>query len=398
MLSLKIPSSKSVSNRVLVLAAFAGKGKIIRNILKAEDTEVMFQAYDKVGVKYEVLNEDSSSIDIKIISTAVSDRAEFYMNNSGTSTRFLIPCICLLKGEFILDGVERMRQRPIGDLVSALRDLGVQIDYLGDDGFLPLKILSNGNLTGTARIKCNLSSQYLSGLLMARELSGQSFEIEIIGNTLVSKPYIDLTEAVLDEFKNSSEFTIETDYSSASYFIALGVLGDKAIFIENIADNSLQADKKLVEVLESLGAYLKFENGGLLSTPGKLNVQSELNIDCTEFPDSTMTLAIVCGLLVGVKSKLNGISTLKHKECNRLLALETEMNKVGILVKSDDDSLTIEGISFNDLKAAQIETYKDHRMAMCFAILKYFNSEIEILDPACVNKTFPEFWDKFELL
>jgi 3-phosphoshikimate 1-carboxyvinyltransferase len=409
-INVKIPGSKSVSNRCLVLAAFGGtvgglfscesqvKGKIIRNILKAEDTQVMFEAYEKLGVKFKVLNEVSESIDIQIYEQANSEKAEFFMNNSGTSTRFLIPCLCLLKGEFKLDGIERMRQRPIGDLVLALRGLGVRIEYLEKEGFLPLKIFSNGVLNGVAKIKCDLSSQYLSGLMLARALSKNSFEVEILGNSVVSKPYIDLTEQVIKDFFEYDQFVVETDYSSASYFIALGVLSDKSIFIENISENSLQADKKFVEALQELGAELEYKNGGLLCLPSKLKANSNQVIDCTDFPDSAMTLAIACGLLEGVESKLTGLSTLKHKECDRLIALETELRKVGITVEADKDSLTIKGIASESLLPAKIETYNDHRMAMCFAILKHFNQEIEILNPECVNKTFPGFWGKLKLL
>jgi 3-phosphoshikimate 1-carboxyvinyltransferase len=395
-ISVKIPASKSISNRLLVLGAFAGEGKIIRNILKSEDTEVMFNAYDELKVEYEILSEDEESIDIKILKTASAENAKFYMNNSGTSTRFLIPCLGLIKGTFVLDGVERMRERPIKDLVDALEMLGLEIEYLGATGFLPLKTSSTGNLAGTAKIKCDLSSQYLSGLLIAKSIANSSFKIGIEGDTVVSKPYIDLTNQVIDIFAKQQELFVETDFSSASYFVAMGILGEKSIFIENINPESLQADRKLVSVLTELGADLQYIDGGLLCRPSELLFAAE--IDCNEFPDSAMTLAIICSLNEGGTTKLTGLSTLKHKECDRLVALRTELGKVGVQAEIDEDSITIEGVGPREIKAAQIETYNDHRMAMCFSIYQLFNRQVEILNPECVNKTFPTYFKKSKLI
>lgn len=391
MIEIEIPASKSISNRILVLAAFTGKGKVIRNILKSEDTQVMFEAFEILGVKYSVLHEDIESLDIQILEVASAKMGKFFMNNSGTSTRFLIPCLALLKGEFILDGVERMRERPIKDLIDALSDLGVTVNYLEKDGYLPLKIVSTGVLEGSAKIRCDLSSQYLSGLMLARSIC-KSFKVEIIGESIVSKPYIDLTTAVIIEFYSKQEIIIEPDFSSASYFVALGVMALDEVLLIGLSNNSLQADKKFVEVLSKMGADLNYIEDGLVCRKSTLSSIKE--IDCTDFPDSAMTLAIVCSLFDAKTTRLTGLSTLRHKECDRLMALKTEFLKVGVIAEITDDSITVQGISTAELKPALIETYNDHRMAMCFAILKYFNNQIEILNPSCVNKTFPEFWNK----
>lgn len=388
---IRIPASKSISNRVLVMAAFNGLGKKIHNILKCEDTEVMFEAYKQLGVEYNVLEETCDSIDIEITAAAAKNlEASFYMNNSGTATRFLIPCLGLINGEFFLDGCERMRERPIHDLVEALKGLGVNIEYLGATGFLPLAIKSTGKLTGKTSIKCDLSSQYLSGLLIAQALSNNSFEVEIEGEVLVSKPYIDLTNQVIEEFLKFDEYEVEADYSSASYFAALGILGEQDILIPKMNPNSLQADRKFIQTLIDMGAQIDFIGTDLFCK--KSNLKSLGVINCEDFPDAAMTLAMVASLIQNQKTVLNGLSTLKHKECDRLVALETELKKVGVNAVADDESLTIYGVNPKELVAAKVETYNDHRMAMCFAILQYFNPEIEILNPTCVSKTFPEFW------
>ena len=377
------------------MAAFNGIGKKIHNILKCEDTAVMFEAYRQLGVEYRVLEETSDSIDIEITTVAAKNLDTiFYMNNSGTATRFLIPCLGLINGEFFLDGCERMRERPIHDLVEALKGLGVNIEYLGANGFLPLTIKSTGKLTGKTSIKCDLSSQYLTGLLIAQALSNNSFKVEIEGEMLVSKPYIDLTNQVIEDFLKSDVYEVEADYSSASYFAALGILGQQNILLPKLNPNSLQADRKFIKTLIEMGAQIEFIGTDLICKNS--NLKSLGVINCEDFPDAAMTLAMVAALMENQKTVLTGLSTLKHKECDRLVALETELKKVGVNAIADDQSITIYGVNPKELAGAKIETYNDHRMAMCFAILQYFNPEIEILNPTCVNKTFPEFWNKLE--
>lgn len=395
--SVNIPSSKSISNRVLVMAMFSDQPKILKNVLKSEDTEVMLNIYDEVGIKFEILSETEQSYDIQVSSKIAVDEAEFYMNNSGTATRFLIPCLGLIKGKFKLDGCDRMRNRPIKDLIDAMLGLGVKVEYLDKDGFLPLVIETNGNLTGTAKIKCDISSQYLSGLLIARFFSKQSFDVEIIGDIVVSKPYIELTNSVIEDFANSSEIYIENDFSSASYFFALGCLIKEGVLIKNMSRNSMQADKLFLEAVQEMGAKVEWQQNDIL-----VNCESWIqplgSYNCLKFPDAAMTLAILCAFAEG-KSHLYGLSTLKYKESDRLEAIKTELAKIGVTTETDDDSITIYGVGPNfDFKTTEIETYNDHRIAMCFSLFKLFNPEIVILNPECTAKTFPTYWKEFERL
>lgn len=358
-LTVKVPPSKSISNRVLVMALF--EPKTLLNVLKSDDTEVMLSVYDKLGVEYEILREDTKSFDVRVDSGIKVAEAELFMNNAGTATRFMLPLLCTVAGEFVMTGNPRMLQRPIGDLVDALRQLGAKIEYLGQEGFLPLSV-NGGLLRGSCSVRGDVSSQYLSGLLITQSFAG-GFKIEIEGE-LVSKPYVDLTKAVIEDFKNCESYEVEGDASSASYWWAIGAI------VSNVPDNTLQADYKFLEAKDLLPS----------------------EIDCVEFPDSAMTLAVLAAITPG-KTVLTGLSNLKYKECDRLQALETEINRVGGKAKAFDDGLEIEGVT--ELHGAKVETYDDHRMAMCMAVLKHSCNEIEILDPGCVSKTYPTFFDEF---
>lgn len=359
--TVKVPPSKSISNRVLVMALF--EPKTLVNVLKSDDTKVMLSVYDELGVGYEILREDERSFDIRVDSGINVNTAELFMNNAGTATRFMLPLLCTVPGEFVMTGNPRMLQRPIGDLVDALRQLEAEIEYLGQEGFLPLRVFG-GELNGSCSVRGDVSSQYLSGLLITQAFVG-GFEIEIEGE-LVSKLYVDLTKAVIDDFKNCETYEVEGDASSASYWWAIGAL------VSNVPANTLQADYKFLEAKDLL--------------PGE--------IDCIEFPDSAMTLAVLGAITPGM-TVLTGLSNLKYKECDRLKALETEINRVGGKAKAFDDGLEIEGIDPADLVGAKVETYDDHRMAMCMAVLKNHCAEIEILNPECVSKTYPTFFEEF---
>jgi 3-phosphoshikimate 1-carboxyvinyltransferase len=390
-----VPASKSISNRVLVMAMFNQGSKTLKNVLKCEDTEVMLEIYKQVSLDFEIINETRDSLDLNVSGPAKFEEASFYMNNSGTATRFLIPCLGLIKGKFKLDGCDRMRQRPIADLVNAMRDIGVEIKYLEQDGFLPLEIISNGNLKGVAKIKCDISSQYLSGLLIAQSFCN-SFEIEVIGESIVSKGYIDLTKQVIQDFNLNSGYNVESDFSSASYFFALGCLLKDGIKVNNLNPNSLQADKDFLKALTEMGAKIVWSENSVTVSCEKLN--PILDYDCENFPDAAMTLAILCAFADG-DSKLTGLSTLKFKESDRLSAIQTELAKLGVSSEIDEESITIHGFGtkFNFI-TAKIETYNDHRIAMCFSLFRFFNPEIEILNPECTAKTYPNYWEDFTYL
>lgn len=381
-MKVSVPPSKSISNRALVLGLLNPGEKIIKNVLRCDDTIVMLQSLYNLGVEFEILREDERSFDIRIKGGEVDAQVEvgLYLGNAGTAVRFLTPALCNFSGSFVLEGSERMHQRPIGDLVNALRELGASIEYLDLDGFLPIRIIgSSSGLSGSCIVKGDISSQYYSGLLIAQAFN--DFEVKVDGE-LVSAPYVELTRGVISDFMSSSEYEVEGDASSASYFWALGAISDLDIEVTNVPSTTLQADIKFLDALKELGDFKR----------GARPMGRDFN--CVEYPDSAMTLAMLCGIAEG-ESVLSGLSNLKFKECDRLKALETEMNKVGCKVEAFDDGLKIVGVSPEDLKAAQIETYDDHRVAMCFALYKYLNPEIEILNPECVSKTYPTFWEEF---
>lgn len=364
--------------------AFLKRGKsVVRNVLRSDDTDVMVEVFRNLKCKINLKNESGYGFDVEVDSSEIGvNEAKFFMNNAGTATRFMIPALCITPGAWVVTGNDRMLKRPIKDLVDALLPLGADIEYLAEKGYLPLKI-TGGNLAGSTKVRGDISSQYLSGLMITNAFLEDQFKIEVEGE-LVSKPYVDLTESVIKDFKNSQEYKVEGDASSASYFWALGAI-DGPITVDNVPLTTKQADIKLLGALAKLGA--KVEQTTV--EPGDLN---GIEIDCVEFPDSAMTLAVLCAVAKG-KSRLTGLANLKFKECDRLAALETELRKVGVQAMAFDDGLEIVGT--DKLVPAQIETYDDHRMAMCFAVLKYLEPEIEILDPGCVSKTFPTFWDVF---
>jgi len=368
--TISVPPSKSISNRVLVMGILNNGEKVIRNLLKSDDTKVMLDIYKDLGVEHEILDEDARSLDIWVKGGINIHEAELFMENSGTATRFTLPTLCLCSGSFHMKGSKRMLERPIGDLVDALRQLGAKIEYLGNEGYLPLHVIGQEVLEGKCIIKGDVSSQYFSGLLIANMFGGD-FEVELEGE-LVSKPYVDLTRSVIEKFKLADEYIVEGDASSASYWWGLGFLTGEEYIVENVPVSTKQADIQFLDALKHI--------------PGK--------IDCTEFPDSAMTLAILCAVTPG-ESKLTGLGNLKFKECDRLKALSTELKKVGCKARALQDGLKIAGIDRSKLKPAKIKTYKDHRIAMCFALLKYLEPEIEILDPQCVSKTYPTFWEEF---
>jgi len=370
MIKVSVPPSKSISNRVLVMGFLNQGEKIIRNVLKSDDTKVMLGVYDELKVDYEILREDARSFDVKVKGGSQVNQADLFMNNAGTATRFMLAALCVTQGEFTMTGNERMLKRPIADLVDALRQLGASIDYLKEDGFLPLKI-KGGSLKGKCSVKGDVSSQYFSALIITEAYSKTKFEIEVIGE-LVSKPYVDLTQKVIQDFNLDGEYEVEGDASSASYWWGRGYLLGQEIEVTNIPVDTKQADIKFLEAMKKIPA----------------------RIDCVEFPDSAMTLAILCSVTQG-ESLLYGLSNLKYKECDRLKALETEINKLGGKVEAFEDGLKITGIDSSDLHGAKIETYDDHRIAMCMALLQILQPEIEILNPECVSKTYPTFWEEW---
>ncbi|GHV10724.1 3-phosphoshikimate 1-carboxyvinyltransferase [Fibrobacterales bacterium] len=434
--TVKVPGSKSISNRVLLLAALAKGESSLFNILESDDTKYMKEALEKLGVS--VSKDEYSAVQIKGIGGNLPNKkVEFFLGNSGTAMRSLTAALCLgvlcNKGEYILYGEPRMHERPIKDLVDALRSLGANIEYLENDGYPPLRIKPTGLNGGKVKIKGNISSQFLTALLIAAPYQNSlktpmshnpvkpeflettanshkisSLEIEVEGE-LISKPYIYMTIRLMEKFgvkvenvneefkkflipkgtyKGQQNFQVEGDASSASYFYAGNFIakGNVEVLGVNPDDFTLQGDIMFVNVLKEFSDAKKFQ------------VASNLTIDATLFPDAAMTICPVACYAKG-KTTITGIASWKVKETDRIKAMATELRKISATVETTENSITItppEG----DIQNATIETYKDHRMAMCFSLFSLNSphkkgANITILDPACVNKTFPSYFEEF---
>ena len=418
-----LPGSKSISNRVLLLAALSHGTTTVHDLLASDDTRVMLDALRQIGC---TVDEDGTTVHI----TGLGGRlprspAQLFMGNAGTAMRPLTAALALLGGEFELSGVPRMHERPIGDLVDALRQLGCQIDYLGNDGYPPLRIAHGQGVPALAlsapiRVRGDVSSQFLTALLMALPLAAgtQPVVIEVVGE-LISKPYIAITLQLLARFgivvehQNWQRFTIpagsryqspgsihvEADASSASYFIALGAItasanGQRGIKIQGVGLDSIQGDIRFVEAARAMGAQV---TGG----PNWLHVErgawplKAIELDCNHIPDAAMTLAVMALYAEGTTT-LTNIASWRVKETDRIAAMAAELRKLGATVEEGADFIRVTPpATAEGWKPASIHTYDDHRVAMCFS-LAAFNPAglpVRIEDPKCVAKTFPDYFE-----
>lgn len=384
--NLEIPGSKSYSLRALFIAELSKSSVSLNNLLDSDDTKAMQRA-------------------LKDLRENISD---IFVNESGITARFLTALACINPGSQTIYGESSLNSRPIKDLVDALRHLGANIDYLEKTGFPPIKINSD-NLPGNSlKISGETSSQYLSALLLIAPLLDDGLLIEVEdGQT--SKPYVDMTIDIMSKFGvkvendnykkyvinpqsyGSDEYTIETDYSSASYFFAAAALNKSKVEIPNLALNSKQADKNFLKVLEQFGANIEFKSESISVTGQNLR---PINVDMSNCPDQAMTAAVLACFAHG-KSVIKGIASLRIKETERIEALQNELAKMGINTRSKKDSLTIFG---GHPKPARVDTYNDHRIAMSFALAGTKIEDVEIINPDVVNKTFPGFWDELSKL
>ena len=378
----RVPGSKSISNRVLLMGALAEGESKFTGILESEDTKYMKNALDILGKNFS------------------NKKAELFLGNAGTAMRSLTAALCLGNGEYILSGEPRMRERPIKDLVDALRFLGADIEYLENSGFPPLKIKAKGLNGGAVHIKGNISSQFLSALLIAAPYCRESLEI-IVDGELISKPYVYMTIRLMEKFGirvengdykkirvekgiyKAQTLEIEGDASSASYFWGAAAITKGNVIVKGVEKNGLQGDVKFLDVLEKMGEEL---NG--------------ITVNATLFPDAAMTICPVACYAKG-KTKITGIASWKVKETDRISAMANELRKVGASVDAGDDFIEI--TPPKEILPATIETYNDHRMAMCFSLLSLNSpnkngAQITILNPACVNKTFPGYFSEFRRL
>jgi 3-phosphoshikimate 1-carboxyvinyltransferase len=412
----QLPGSKSISNRVLLLSALSQGTTTIHDLLDSDDTRVMLTALKQLGCSVDV---QGTTVNITGLGGQLNhhDAIEFFMGNAGTAMRPLTAALAVLGGDFTLKGVPRMHERPIGDLVDALRLLGCQIDYLGNDGFPPLHIgPSQLKLNAPILVRGDVSSQFLTALLMALPLAAQNQDItiQVIGE-LISKPYIDITLNLLARYgiqvkrENWEQFVIpkgsryqspgsiyvEGDASSASYFIALGAVASGAgIRIEGVGADSIQGDIRFVEAAERMGAVVKKGANWLQIQRGSWPLKGIETLDCNHIPDAAMTLAVMA-LYADSPTTLTNIGSWRVKETDRIAAMAKELTKLGAQVTERPDSLTIWPLPKGRWQVASIHTYDDHRMAMCFSLASFNPDQVRVRieDPKCVAKTFPDYFE-----
>jgi 3-phosphoshikimate 1-carboxyvinyltransferase len=421
--TVRLPGSKSISNRVLLLAALSRGSTHIHDLLASDDTAVMLAALRQLGCRVDQ-REDGVVVIEGLGGRAARTGQQLFLGNAGTAMRPLVAALALLGGEFELSGVPRMHERPIGDLVDALRQLGCSIDYLGLDGFPPLRLRTGQlQLDQPIQVRGDVSSQFLTALLMALPLvAREAIHIEVVGE-LISRPYIDITLKLLKRFgidvqregwqqftipagsayQSPGEIHVEGDASSASYFIALGALsisakGLNGINIEGVGANSMQGDIRFVEAAQMMGAHIVSAANSLQVNRGEAGKGwplKAIDLDCNHMPDAAMTLAVMALYAEGTTT-LRNIASWRVKETDRIAAMACELRKLGASVEEGIDFIRVTPPSSPaHWKAASIHTYDDHRMAMCFS-LAAFNPAglpVRIEDPKCVAKTFPDYFE-----
>ena len=415
-----LPGSKSISNRVLLLAALSHGKTVVHDLLASDDTAVMLAALKQMGCSVEQAGQ--TAVIGGLGGKLVNAQGKLFMGNAGTAMRPLTAALALMGGDFELSGVPRMHERPIGDLVDALRQLGCRIDYLGTDGFPPLH-LQPGKLAldKPISVRGDVSSQFLTALLMALPLVAErDIRLEVTGE-LISKPYIEITLNLLARFgiqvqregwqsfiipagsryQSPGEIHVEGDASSASYFVALGAIATGAnpghsIDIRGIGSASIQGDIRFVEAAQQMGAKVESSPNSLKVSRGAWPLKA-IDLDCNHIPDAAMTLAVMA-LYADGTTTLRNIASWRVKETDRIAAMACELRKLGAAVEEGADFIRVTPPV--QWRSAAIHTYDDHRVAMCFS-LAAFNPTglpVRILDPKCVAKTFPDYFEAlFEL-
>ena len=409
-----VPGSKSITNRALLIAALANGKTNIQNALFSDDSRYFAGALEELGFVLE-MDESASTISVcGLGGTIPKGKANLFIGNAGTAARFLSAFLCIGNGFYTLDGEPRMRERPIGDLVDSLAGLGVQIsgtrNIETEQICPPVQINANGLAGGVTQVAGQTSSQYLSALMMVAPYATGPFTIEVIGE-LNSKPYVDMTEKVMEDFglciardgyhsfsvKPGSYtanplYVVESDASAASYFFALPAVTGGSITVQNISRASIQGDINFLDVLAKMGLQIEQKQNEITvhNFGGELR---GVEVDMSHIPDTAQTLAAIAPFATS-PTTIRGIASARVKETDRVSATCTELRKLGVQVQEFPDGMRIEPC--NSLLPAQIETYKDHRMAMAFSLIGLRHAGVEILDPGCVSKTFPNFFEVLE--
>ncbi len=416
---MRLPGSKSISNRVLLLAALADGATVIHDLLVSDDTARMLDALKALGVP--IVKIDGNDYRVQGVGGQFPMRfpvneANLFLGNAGTVFRPLTAVLALTQGCYRLSGVARMHQRPIGDLVDALRQLDADITYLGKEGFPPLEIKPAVIRANAITVNGSISSQFLTGLLMALPLAGPVAErvrtITVSGE-LISRPYIELTIALMARFgvlveqeewrrfvlragqryRSPGQIFVEGDASSASYFLAAGAIGAGPVRVEGVGQGSFQGDARFAEVLKKMGAQIRLGDNWIEVRSPESGCLRAIELDCNHIPDAAMTLAMAALFAKGTTT-LRNIASWRVKETDRLAAMAKELRKLGAVVDEGPDFLRVTPPDGNLTAHAVIDTYDDHRMAMCFSLAS-FGGPVRINDPDCVAKTFPDYFEKF---
>jgi len=409
---INLPGSKSLSNRALLLAALAKGTTTLTNLLDSDDIRHMLNALKKLGVNFQ-LSEDKKQCVVqglgRAFNTTELGQLELFLGNAGTAMRPLCAALCLGEGEYVLTGEPRMFERPIGSLVDALQQAGADISYLKDENYPPLKIKGTGLKGGKIQIDGSVSSQFLTAFLMAAPMASEDTEIEIVGE-LVSKPYIKITLQIMQDFginvenenaqyqrfvikagqtyTSPGDYLVEGDASSASYFLAAAAIAGGAIKVTGIGKKSVQGDIQFADALEKMGAKIEWGDDYIKASKGQLKA---IDMDMNHIPDAAMTIAVAALFATGT-TIIRNVYNWRVKETDRLYAMATELRKVGATVVEGHDFIAVTPPA--KLKHAQIDTYDDHRMAMCFSLVALSDTPVTINDPKCTSKTFPDYFEK----
>lgn len=421
--TIDLPGSKSISNRVLLLAALSAGTTEIHGLLDSDDTRVMLQALSALGIGI------GRRKDGVIVVTSPGRfrilQASLFLGNAGTAFRPITAALAFAGGDYELSGVARMHERPIGDLVEALRALGAQIDYLGQSGYPPLRLTPAMARGSDIQVKGSVSSQFLTALLLAAPVlvaqTGKDLRITVVGE-LISKPYIDITTNLMARFgvtverqtdasgqlvyvvsreacyQSPGAIHVEGDASSASYFMALGLIGQGPMTINGVGQDSIQGDMAFAQTLKHMGAEIDMQANAVMVSGVSVAQGQKLRAFDEDFnliPDAAMTAAVLAIYADG-PCRLRNIGSWRVKETDRIHAMATELAKIGARVESGDDWLTVYPMEVNQWRAAKIHTYDDHRMAMCFSLAAFGPVAITIEDPDCVAKTFPEYFSIYQ--
>lgn len=408
--TVRVPGSKSLSNRALLIAALASGRSHLHGVLDSDDIQVMGRALCALGAGIQITGDDWQ---VDGVGGALHlPAATIDVGASGTAARFLTAALALVPGATRLDGNARMRQRPIADLVDALRALGVDIATEGAQGCPPLRCRGGAPFGGRATVNASRSSQYVSAVLLVAPYAARAVELQLAGGTLVSRPYVDVTLDVMRAFGAEADwdggaglrvtagrgyrarsYTVEPDASTAAYFFAAAAIAGGRVAVSDLPGSSAQADMRFLDVLEAMGCSVT-RGAQQVEVRGPSGPLRAVDVDMNDMPDAVLAAAVTAAFAQGT-THIRNVGNLRIKESDRLAALETELRRLGADAQASADALTI---TPRPLHAATIETYDDHRMAMAFGLSGLRVPGVRIADPGCVSKSWPHYFQALEQL